>query len=116
MLKVSMVPFNVTMCIRCGSTLSLNGYCNNYKCPYSDWPQDVRFSDLIMMSVIDVEQKYNIKKRPKFADDKLSDHIQSWDKSKTIIHLESFINSYGLKRELMIYLQEITDRENSDQQ
>ena len=98
------------MCIRCGSTLSLNGYCNNYKCPYSDWPQRVKFSDLIMMPAKSVELKYNIKKRPQCDDNKLTGSIQNWSKSKKIMLLESFINSYGLEREVIEYLQEEAER------
>ena len=104
------------MCKRCGTTLSLNGYCNNYKCPYSDWPQSVKFSDIIMMSAKSVELKYNIKKRPQYDHNKLTGNIQNWSKSKKIMLLESFINSYGLERELIMYLQEVAERENSNKQ
>ena len=104
------------MCKRCGSKLSLNGYCNNYKCPYSDWPQSIKLTDLILMSVKNVELKYNIKKRPQCDDNKLTGNIQNWNKSKKIMLLESFINSYGLERELIVYLQKVAEREDSNKQ
>lgn len=102
------------MCKRCGAALSLNGYCNNYKCPYTDWPQKIKFLDLITLSVESIELKYNIKKRPQLNDDKLTNSIQNWNTEKKIILLERFINSYGLERELRTYLQAVAETENSN--
>lgn len=102
------------MCKRCGSTLSLNGYCNNFKCPYADWPQRVKFSDLITMSVEDIERQYKIKKRPQENDEQIISAMQNWDMEKKLILLEQFIESYGLERELKVYLQAEIDAENSN--
>ncbi|MBE9527582.1 MAG: hypothetical protein IME94_11490 [Proteobacteria bacterium] len=69
-----------------------------------------------MMSAKSVELKYKIKKRPQYDQNKLTGNIQNLNKSKKIMLLESFINSYGLERELIVYLQEMADRENSNKQ
>ncbi|MCU7835443.1 MAG: hypothetical protein KZQ83_09320 [gamma proteobacterium symbiont of Taylorina sp.] len=70
------------------------------------------------MSARNIELKYKIKKRPQYndkdKDKELTNDIQHWDKSRKIILLENFINSYGLERELKIYLQEAAEREISD--
>jgi len=97
----------MTICKRCGSSVSLNAYCTNLKCPYSDWSQKVKFSDLIILSEKQVEQKYQIKKRPRYDDKALADEIDNWDDARKIELLENFIESYGLDRELKVYLHKI---------
>lgn len=91
-------------CNRCGYSLTVNGYCTNYKCSYTIWPQQVKFTDLFVLSTHEVEKKYNITKRASYNDeDKKSENFK-WDDSTLIMLMEEFINSYSLEAELKAFL------------
>lgn len=96
-------------CKRCNSSIKVSGYCSNTKCPFTDWPQNIKFSDLITMSTIDIELKYELKKRASYNDN-VSLTIQEWDKAERIRLLESFIDSYGLKREFMEFVDKMSKK------
>ncbi|MBF0265604.1 MAG: hypothetical protein HQL46_10060 [Gammaproteobacteria bacterium] len=99
-----------TVCKRCGHSINLNGFCNNDSCPYANWPQQVKINDLIMLTTKEIELKYQVSKRVK-ADNQNLNNIYDWDDSKKVKLMEDFIDSYGLKQELMAYLQEIAKDE-----
>lgn len=61
-------------CMKCGSRLihghngeTVQQYCADDTCPYSDWPQRVYLSDLHALQTADVERKYGLKKREREA-------------------------------------------------
>lgn len=50
-------------CERCSSELDEHEYCTDATCPYSDWPQKVKVTDLQEMPQASIEAKYQLKKR-----------------------------------------------------
>ena len=76
----------------------------NYKCPYSVWPQKVKFTDLVLLSAQEIEKKYNVIKKQALSDlDFNSEHFE-WDDSTLVMLMEDFIRSHDLEDELKRYL------------
>lgn len=52
-----MVDTSKTMCKKCALELSINGYCKDSVCPYSDWTQNVAWQDLEEIGQVRIEKK-----------------------------------------------------------
>jgi len=49
-------------CQRCGSSLR-GDYCTDQTCPYSSWPQQVRYEDMTDLSTAVIERRYGVTKK-----------------------------------------------------
>lgn len=56
-------------CSKCECPLDASAYCTDAACPYSDWPQAVKLSDLQRLSASEIEYCYAIAKRKRTPDE-----------------------------------------------
>ena len=56
--------FDSSPCLKCGSDVDKDGFCEDETCPYSDWPQNTPRTVFIKnMSREEAERTYGVKKR-----------------------------------------------------
>lgn len=49
-----------TVCAKCGTRLTGNGYCAGDTCPHSDWPQHIPLAEIYSLKAEELRAKYDV--------------------------------------------------------